>query len=62
MILPSKLLPMGNNLEGKMIIARVINFFRQIIARVTKYKELLPCWLLLKIVRINIISGNRFQK
>ena len=42
MILCSKLLPMGNNLLGKISIVRVVNFFREIIARVTQYKELLP--------------------
>ena len=48
MILFSKLLPMGNNLLGKIIIARVVIFFREIIARVTQYKKLLPSLLLLK--------------
>ena len=42
MILLSKLLPMGNNLLGKMIIAHVINFFRQIIARVTNIRNYCP--------------------
>ena len=42
MILLSKLLPMGNNLLGKIIIARVVNFFRQIIARVTNIRNYCP--------------------
>ena len=42
MILPSKLLPMGNNLQGKIIIARVVNFYVKLLPVWRQYKKLLP--------------------